>query len=294
MRQFPPPPGLALAGCGGSKTLLSAKDPTMLSIWHVYGEQADSPMNRLLTEFNDTVGKEKGILLNVTNMTNSAAIGGQLQDAKAGKPGALDLPDLFSAHPSDASALGIETLVDWNDWFTAEDMAAYVPGFVQDGIIEGRQVVFPVSKSTQLIFLNGSQYARFAADTGAQLSTLAILDGFFEMAAAVFLRWLTEQQRNLEFAADTGYMPVSSAAFDAIADYPFEQQSYQRLYDVYNEMRLQNTPLSEPGIVGYHAKAKALYDSLRQRQKDYPQRLANGETLEALTEETWQLLCDNA
>ena len=60
-------PGLALAGCGGSKTLLSPKDPTMLSIWHVYGEQADSPMNRLLTEFNDTVGREKGILLNVTN-----------------------------------------------------------------------------------------------------------------------------------------------------------------------------------------------------------------------------------
>ena len=399
-------PGLALAGCGGSKTLLSPKDPTMLSIWHVYGEQADSPMNRLLTEFNDTVGREKGILLNVTNMTNSAAIGGQLQDAKAGKPGALDLPDLFSAHPADASALGIENLVDWNDWFTAEDMAAYVPGFVQDGIIDGRQVVFPVSKSTQLIFLNGSQYARFAADTGAQLSTLATWDGFFEMAgayrqwsqgkpfcaldyplrlvelnaleqgdilisdlysntqvmtgetlaglgssaailyyndfvtypdntteptdlllaplphaagtatplmpqagvglcafkttdqkaeaAAVFLRWLTEQQRNLEFAADTGYMPVSSAAFDAIADYPFEQQSYQRLYDVYNEMRIQNTPLSEPGIVGYHAKAKALYDSLRQRQKDYPQRLADGETLEALAEETWQLLCDNA
>lgn len=51
----------------------------------------------------------------MTNMTNSAAIGGQLQDAKAGKPGALDLPDLFSAHSSDAKALGIETLVDWND-----------------------------------------------------------------------------------------------------------------------------------------------------------------------------------
>lgn len=79
-------PGLALAGCGGSKTLLSPKDPTMLSIWHVYGEQADSPMNRLLTEFNDTVGREKGILLNVTNMTNSAAIGGQLQDAKLASP----------------------------------------------------------------------------------------------------------------------------------------------------------------------------------------------------------------
>ena len=94
-----------------------------------------------------------------------------------------------------------------------------------------------------------------------------------------------------EFAADTGIAPKSSAAFDAIADYPFEQQSYQRLYDVYNEMRIQNTPLSEPGIVGYqYAKAKTLYDSLRQRQKDYPRVLSDGETLEALAEETWQLL----
>ena len=41
-------------------------------------------------------------------------------------------------------------------------------------------------------------------------------------------------------------------------------------------------------MVGYHARAKVLYDQLRQRQKQYPQRLADGE---ALAEETWQLLC---
>ena len=45
-----------------------------------------------------------------------------------------------------------------------------------------------MSKSTQLIFLNGSQYARFAVDTGAQLSTLATWDGFFEMAGA-YRQW---------------------------------------------------------------------------------------------------------
>ena len=90
---------------------------------------------------------------------------------KSGKPGALDLPDLFSAHPADA-----------------EEMAAYVPGFVQDGVIAGKQIVFPVSKSTQLLFLNGSQYARFAADTGAQLEKLDTWNGFFEMAAA-YRQW---------------------------------------------------------------------------------------------------------
>lgn len=80
----------------------------------------------------------------------------------------------------------------------------------------------------------------------------------------------------MDFAAATGYMPVVNAAFDAIADYPFPQQSYQRLYDVYNQMRAEDTPLSEPAMVGYHARAKVLYDQLRQRQKQYPQRLADG------------------
>ena len=228
-------------------------------------------MNRLLTEFNDTVGKEKGVLLNVTNMTNSAVIGSQLQEAQSGKPGALDLPDLFSAHPADAEALGVEKLVDWNDWFSAEEMAAFVPGFVQDGVIAGKQIVFPVSKSTQLLFLNGSQYARFAADTGAQLEKLDTWDGFFEMAAA-YRQW----SQGKPFCA---------------LDSPFPQQSYQRLYDVYNQMRAEDTPLSEPAMVGYHARAKVLYDQLRQRQKQYPQRLADGEALDALAEETWQLLC---
>ena len=150
-------------------------------------------------------------------------------------------------------------------------MAAYVPGFVQDGVIAGKQIVFPVSKSTQLLFLNGSQYARFAADTGAQLEKLDTWDGFFEMAAA-YRQW----SQGKPFCA---------------LDYSFPQQSYQRLYDVYNQRRAEDTPLSEPAMVGYHARAKVLYDQLRQRQKQYPQRLADGEALDALAEETWQLLC---
>ena len=87
---------------------------------------------------------------------------------------------------------------------------------------------------------------------------LSIWHVYGEQADAPMNRLLTEQQRNLEFAADTGYMPVSSAAFDAIADYPFEQRSYQRLYDVYNEMRLQNTPPVRAGHRGVPRQGKGL------------------------------------
>ena len=59
----------AFTGCS-DKPKLDPDNPVTLTMWHVYGEQADSPMNRLIEEFNKTVGAEKGIIINVTLMSN--------------------------------------------------------------------------------------------------------------------------------------------------------------------------------------------------------------------------------
>ena len=56
---------LSLPGCG-EKTGLDPNDPVTITLWHVYGEQSDSPMNRLVDEFNTTVGQEKGIVYGVS------------------------------------------------------------------------------------------------------------------------------------------------------------------------------------------------------------------------------------
>ena len=48
----------ALSGCG-EKTLLNKKKPVSLTFWHVYGEQAGSPMDLLVQEFNRTVANER-------------------------------------------------------------------------------------------------------------------------------------------------------------------------------------------------------------------------------------------
>ena len=45
-------------------------------------------MNRLIAQFNETVGREKGIVIDVTVMTNSSVLGPRLLDAHANKPGA--------------------------------------------------------------------------------------------------------------------------------------------------------------------------------------------------------------
>ena len=69
----------SLSGCA-EKTALDPKKPVTLTLWHVYGEQADSPMNRLVEEFNSTVGQEKGIIVTVTNVSSSSKITAQLQE----------------------------------------------------------------------------------------------------------------------------------------------------------------------------------------------------------------------
>ena len=113
-------------------------------------------------------------------------------------------------------------------------------------------------------------------------------------AAALFARWLTEPERNLSFAAQTGYMPVRSGAFDAIADYaefPAPRESYQNLYAALGAMREDFTPVSEPRFDGYYGRIGTLYDGLRQLQKELPARAAAGEDVDALAEETWELFC---
>ena len=113
-------------------------------------------------------------------------------------------------------------------------------------------------------------------------------------AAALFVRWLTESERNLDFVAQTGYMPVRSGAFDAIADYddfPAPAESYRQLYAALKTMRENYTPVSEPRFEGYYAKVSTLYDGLRRMQRELPARAAAGEDIDALAEETWALLC---
>jgi len=175
-----------VCGCAPTDTRLSADDPVTLTMWHVYGEQADSPMNRLIAEFNNTVGREQGVVINVTLMTNTTQVGQKLLDAQAGHPGAADLPDLFFCHANNVAALGAENVLDWKEYFTEEELSCFVAAFVKDGMIGEQLAVFPVSKSTHLLFLNGSQFERFAADTGTSYDELATWDGFFAVAAKYY------------------------------------------------------------------------------------------------------------
>ena len=108
-------------------------------------------------------------------------------------------------------------------------------------------------------------------------------------AAALFVDWLTEAERNVKFVSDTGYMPVRVGAFEGIDldTYEFPEESYVALYSALKEAQETCTPVSEPNFAGYYDSIYILYDGLRQMQKELPVRAAAGEDVDALAEETW-------
>ncbi len=143
-------------------------------------------MNRLVDAFNRTVGKEKGIIIHVSSMSSTAQIGEKLLAAQKGEAGAMDMPDLFFCHNNNAAELGADNLIDWQERFTAEELGQFVPEFLEDGRVDGKLSVFPVSKSTHLLFLAGTQFDRFSQATGVTYESLSTWDGFFAAAAAYY------------------------------------------------------------------------------------------------------------
>ena len=177
---------LLLVGC--SRSHLDPEKPVTLTMWHVYGEQVGSPMNQLINEFNATAGKEKGIIIDTTLMSNSMQIGEKLLSAQNNKAGAGKMPDLFFCHNNDVGELGADRLIDWKDYFTEEELKHYIPDFIDVGMVDNRLSVFPVAKSTYVLFIAGTQFDRFSKATGVSYDDLSTWDSFFD-AAAKYYKW---------------------------------------------------------------------------------------------------------
>ena len=180
---------MGLAGCGKE----TAREPVTVTIWHVYGGQAESPLNDMIAEFNETVGKEENIQVQVGSVTNTNTIHENVLSSAFGDPGAEDLPDMFVSYPKTVLALPDETvLVNYQDYFSEEELSCFIPTFLTEGQIDGRQLILPVAKSTEIMFVNETAFNRYAKVSGASLSDLETWEGVFRIAED-YTRWTDEQ-----------------------------------------------------------------------------------------------------
>lgn len=167
------------SGCGSKASLDPAK-PVTLTIWHVYGNQTNSPFNDTIEKFNASEGKAKGVIVKVASVSSSNVIDKALFASAKQEPGAVPLPDLFTAYPRVIPAMH-DKLLHWDKYLDKEDLAVYQPEFLAEGYQDKELLMLPVAKSTELLFVNQTYFDRFAAATGASTDDFADYDKLFAL-----------------------------------------------------------------------------------------------------------------
>jgi multiple sugar transport system substrate-binding protein len=195
-----------LTGCQNENSL-SPRNPVTLTVWHNYGGQMKNTMDEMVDEFNATVGAERGIILSVTSISGSATLHEKLTMAAKGDPGAPQLPDMTTAYPKTALILAQEGLLaDIGEQFTEEELSAYVPQFLEEGrLINDKLYVFPIAKSTEVLFVNKIIFNRFTKDTGVSFKDLKTFEGIINVAEKYY-EWSDNQTPDIKNDGKTFFM----------------------------------------------------------------------------------------
>ena len=162
---------IVLLLCTGCSSNNAAPQPISITVWTYYNGTLLESFNTLVKTFNETVGKEKGIIVEAYSQGSVNELEASVMQSAEGKVGAAAMPNIFSAYADTAYALDkLGLVVDVSRYLTADERAAYVDNYLTEGDFgqTGSIKIFPVAKSTELLFLNETDWQPLAEATGTQ------------------------------------------------------------------------------------------------------------------------------
>lgn len=175
-----------LGGCGGKNDkLLDKNDPVTVTIWHYYNGVQQTMLDDMITEFNETLGMEKGIIVEAFSKNTVNELSDSVLASINGEVGAEAPPDIFASYSETAYLVDkAGKLADISQYFTEEELAAYVPEYIQEGNFagDGTLKIFPVAKSTEVMIVNKTDWDKFAAASGAKIEDLSTWEGLVEVS----------------------------------------------------------------------------------------------------------------
>ncbi len=233
----------ALSSCQNDSPL-DPKNPVTLTMWHNYGGDMQATMDYLIDQFNSTVGKDEGIVINVEAISSSSELNKSLSMIANGDPGAPEMPDIFTGYPKVAMQFYEKgMLANLDEYFTTDELSKYVDAFVEEGrLADGGLYVFPIAKSTEVLYVNQTLFDKFATATGASVNDLATFEGLSSLSASYY-EWTDAQTPDVEndgkqfYAADSwfnvaevGMVQLSSSIFDG-ESLSLDSDTFEHIFD---------------------------------------------------------------
>ena len=158
---------LSLSACASNNNgvRLDPKKPVTITVWHYYNGAIMNAFDAQLKVFNETVGLEKGIIVEGHAYGGVKDLEVAVTDSAKGVVGSEPIPNIFASYADTAyiaETLGV--LADLNTYFSQEEQALYMPSYIEEGKIGNNNElrIFPIAKSTEIFMLNQTDWLPFA------------------------------------------------------------------------------------------------------------------------------------
>ncbi len=177
-----------LSGCSSAEKEddrgLSKDSPITITVWHYYNGVQQTSLDEMVNEFNNTVGMEKGIIVQAYSKNSIGELASSVTAALKGEPGADEAPDVFLCYADNAYSVDKMGMVaDISQYFTEEELAEYVDGYINEGRFdEGTLKIFPTAKSTEIMMVNSTDWQKFADAEGVTYDDLKTWESLVEVS----------------------------------------------------------------------------------------------------------------
>ena len=166
------------AGC--SESSASDGEPVSIEIWHYYNGSLQNSFDKMIENFNSSVGAENGITVSAHSQGSIADLETAVLNSAQKQVGSGELPNIFASYADtahDIEKLGI--LADLDQYFTPEEQTEYIDSYIEEGRIgsNGELYIFPIAKCTETFMLNKTEWDSFAEATGASVDDMLTIEG---------------------------------------------------------------------------------------------------------------------
>ncbi len=168
-----------------TKSPLDPKNPVTVVLWHYYNGSIKENFDNIVSEFNETVGMEKGIFVDAQSQGDIEQLSVSIKNSVFQSLGSYPMPHLFAAYPDVAYAVYKNNkLVNLDAYFTPEELSEYRKEFLYEGyfLLDEGLYVLPIAKSTENLFVNKTLWEEFANENSIDDEKLRTWEGIVEVA----------------------------------------------------------------------------------------------------------------
>jgi multiple sugar transport system substrate-binding protein len=164
---------------------LDKENPVAVEIWHYYNGIQKIEFDKMVDEFNKTVGKNKGIIVEAFNQGSVNELTDKIIDTANKKVGTGKMPDAFMAYPDTAYKIEkLDLLSDFSQYLTKDEINKYIESYIDEGKLddEDKLMIFPIAKSTEILMVNKTDWQTFSDETNADIKDFETWEGIANLA----------------------------------------------------------------------------------------------------------------